>query len=185
MSSDPRPTLLSLLARHPAHDEKERRDVDRAMELIGARADCLHRTCFPGHVTGSALIARPDGKGLLFIHHRKLLRWLQPGGHAQPHEHNPLETALREAREETGLQALEAPSAEPIDFDIHVIPARGAEPEHEHLDFRYLFVAPQPDFLQANEEETLGMRWIGWDELLSQRHDAALERAILKARAAL
>ena len=42
----------------------------------------LFRTCAPGHFTGSALVLDAAGAHTLVLFHRKLQRWLQPGGHA-------------------------------------------------------------------------------------------------------
>ena len=84
------------------------------------------------------------GRRVLLLHHRKLDRWLQPGGHAEPGEADGEEVALREAREETGIAALRLhPDApRPLDVDVHAIPARGSEPAHLHLDLRYVVIAP-------------------------------------------
>src|SRR5919106_547396 len=84
------------------------------------------------------------GDRVLLLHHRKLGRWLQPGGHADPGESSGETVALREAREETGLAGLNLhPQApRPFDVDVHDIPARGGEAAHQHLDLRYLVVAP-------------------------------------------
>ena len=47
-------------------------------------SSCLaHRANPKGHVTASAVIARPDASEFLLVHHRKLARWLQPGGHTE------------------------------------------------------------------------------------------------------
>ena len=66
--------------------------------------DALWRTQLAGHFTASGLVLRPDGRGLL-THHRKLGRWLQLGGHCDG-EANAARTALQEAIEESGIEAL-------------------------------------------------------------------------------
>ncbi len=80
---------------------------------------------------------------MLVVKHGKLGRWLQPGGHIEPGE-NPIQAALREVSEETGLtSAVHSWHCEhpfPIDIDVHEIPANDEkdEPAHLHVDFRYL-----------------------------------------------
>jgi ADP-ribose pyrophosphatase YjhB (NUDIX family) len=98
-----------------------------------------------GHLTGSAITVSADGRQVLLLHHRKLDRWLQPGGHGDPGETTGEEVALREALEESGIEGLTLhPRApRPLDVDVHDIPARGSEPAHQHLDLRYLVVAPE------------------------------------------
>src|SRR5206468_12645819 len=89
--------------------------------------------------------ASPKGEPLRLLHPRRLDRWLRRGGHGGPGETSGEEVALREAHEETGLAGLTLhPGApRPLAVEVHDIPARGDEPAHEHLDLRYLVVAPE------------------------------------------
>ena len=90
-------------------------------------------------------------------------------------------TALREAREETGCDVqLLAPA--PLDVDVHTIPARKTEPEHEHLDVRYLVVANNPDALKHDPNESHGAQWLSWDDALARADEPALKRLLTKAR---
>src|SRR5262249_44174162 len=38
----------------------------------------------PGHITCSACVLDSQGARVLLLHHARLARWLQPGGHAEP-----------------------------------------------------------------------------------------------------
>lgn len=111
----------------------------------------LWRDCTPGHLTASALVLDPEGRVLL-LHHAKLARWLQPGGHADG-DGDLARVALTEAKEETGLRDLRLMTPA-IDLDIHTIPARGDEPEHDHFDVRFLVLCEAPDSLDPNHEST-------------------------------
>ncbi|MDZ7646212.1 MAG: NUDIX hydrolase [Cytophagales bacterium] len=95
----------------------------------------------PGHITGSAWIVDPSNTQALLVHHAKLNKWVQPGGHADGDE-NILQVALREAEEETGLKNFKVLSDPPFDVDIHLIPERADFPEHFHFDIRYLLKHP-------------------------------------------
>jgi 8-oxo-dGTP pyrophosphatase MutT (NUDIX family) len=118
---------------------------------------------------------------VLLLHHRKLQRWLQPGGHADPGETTGEQVALREAREETGLAVALHPSApRPLDLDVHVIPARPGEPAHEHHDLRYLAVAEGT--LRPAQEEAADLRWFDWDAMAALDLDPGLRRGLAKAR---
>ena len=97
-----RKPLLDLLARYRASHPDEAACADRIRALVETQRDCFERSCFPGHVTASAWLLSPDGRRFLLTHHRKLDQWLQPGGHADGDTDLP-RVALREAREETGL----------------------------------------------------------------------------------
>ena len=91
---------------------------------------------------------------------------------------NPLESALREAREESGLDELHLLSPLPIDLDIHIIPARKQEPQHAHYDVRYAFLALHPEKAQISEEST-GLRWLNGDQLSEWRTSSpSIERPV-------
>ncbi len=134
------------------------------LAFLEEHPDALVRTCLAGHLTGSALVVDDDTGKVLLLHHAKLQRWLQPGGHADG-DGDLGAVALREATEETGLVdlVLVRPA---IDLDLHTIPARGAEPEHLHLDVRYLVLATNASALVINNESTAA-RWV---DPLAERH---------------
>lgn len=130
---------------------------DQILAFCTEHPDALHRSCAPGHLTGSALVVSAAGDRVLLIHHKKLGRWLQPGGHADG-EGNLAHVALKEASEETGILNLQViPTV--VDVDIHEIPARGDDPTHLHHDVRFVVVAPEDAQARPNHE-TIGARWI-------------------------
>ncbi len=123
---------------------------------------------------------------MALVHHGKLHRWLQPGGHAEEADAGSMEaTALREAREETGLPgaAASARAQARWTWTSHVIPARKDEPEHLHLDVRFLVVAENPEALAHDPSESAGAQWLTWDEALARVDEAPLRRMLEKARA--
>ena len=72
----------------------------------------------------------------------------------------------------------------PLDVDVHAIPARKTEPEHLHLDVRYLVVASDPEALLHDPHESSGAQWLAWDEALERvGGEAPLRRLLEKARA--
>lgn len=180
-------TLAALLEAHVAHDEKEREDLRAMRDFAASLARPFARDGWPAHFTGSAVVVDPAGARVCLVLHAKLQRWLQPGGHADEADGGDMaETALREAREETGLDvALHAHAPRPLDVDVHVIPARKADPEHRHLDVRYLVVAANPDALAHDPDESHGAQWLSWDEALARADEPALVRLLEKARAAV
>ena len=175
------------LATHAPADDEERSDLEHIRSFVARHARPFDRGISEGHLTGSALVVSDDGTRILLLHHLKLDRWLQPGGHADPDEDSGETVALREASEETGIDALRLhPDApRPLDVDVHAIPARGDEPAHEHLDLRYLVLAPSDAAVRHRPEESNEIRWFGWDELRKLDLDPGLVRALAKARTVL
>jgi 8-oxo-dGTP pyrophosphatase MutT (NUDIX family) len=178
-------SLVELLQHHVATDDKERADLAMMRDFARTLERPFARDQWPAHFTGSAVVATPDGKRVALVHHAVLKRWLQPGGHPEPSDGGDMEqSALREAREETGLDVALHPTApRPLDVDVHVIPARKVEPEHRHLDVRYLVIAKNPEALQHDPNESFGAQWLSWEEALQRADELPLRRLLEKARA--
>jgi len=184
-----RQLLLDLLARHVALRPDDAKVAERVRGFVLTHADCFERSCLEGHITASAWILSPDHRSALLTHHRKLDRWLQLGGHCDG-ERDPRHAALREAREESGLERFrflpEAADPLPLDLDIHPIPAHGNEPAHLHLDVRFLLVAEPGQELRTSEESN-ALRWFERERLadwIDEESLLRLERRALEILAA-
>ena len=183
-------SLESILLAHRASEPREESDRIRMIAFAKSHPSPFDRTISEGHFTGSGLVMSEDGVSVLLLHHIKLARWLQPGGHGEPGETEGEKVACREVLEETGLPPRLHPTApRPFDVDIHRIPARKQDPEHEHLDLRYLFVASTREPLRAEAAEPPGpgiigptLRWFDVDQALAMDIDEGLKRMIRKAR---
>ena len=176
--------LLTLLNTYVCEDAAEWNSVTRARQMITQHADIWLQSCREGHVTGSGLVLNPESKRVLLLHHRKLQLWLQMGGHGED-EFDPSRTALREAFEESGLTDLAffPNPVQPmlIDVDTHIIPARNEQPEHYHLDFRYLFSTASPEKIQLARAEAKELRWFAFSEIAALPLKPATLRLLRKA----
>jgi len=142
----------------------------------------FERTAYdPGHLTASAIVVPPGAAGCLLVWHRRLGRWLQPGGHIDPPDRDAAHAARREAVEETGVQLLDSDGAPVlVGVDVHTIPAAGTEPRHRHFDLCFLFVAADTRIRAAAENPRV--RWCGWTDLPQIAADTALLRHAARAR---
>ncbi|MET0421746.1 MAG: NUDIX domain-containing protein [Acidimicrobiia bacterium] len=127
--------------------------IVRALDMLPAPLD-EHADLT--HVTGSAVVV--GRRGVVLLVHRRLGRWMQPGGHLEPGE-SPADGAVRESIEETGL-AVRHPDggAMLVHVDVHEA-ARG----HVHLDLRYLLVAPDDDPAPP-AGESQQVQWFSWED---------------------
>ncbi|WP_460981920.1 NUDIX hydrolase [Spirosoma fluminis] len=158
-----REPLLALLREHLVNSryvvDAHEQDMTRAtLNFVVQHPDCFERSLLIGHVTGSAWIVSPDRQRVVLIHHRKLDRWFQPGGHADG-DPDVAAVALREAQEETGLTSIRLVSPQIFDVDIHPIPARADVPGHLHYDIRFLFEADETEAF-GESEEIRNIQWV-------------------------
>lgn len=166
-----------VVAREPV-DGREMRSITRFLDLYDALDSPFDIDADPVHVTASGIVVGP--RGVLLHEHKRLGIWIQPGGHIDPGE-TPWEAALRETREETGLDAvLTGPFGDDgspllIHVDVHA-GGRG----HTHLDLRYLIDGGDAD-PSPPDGESQEIGWFGWLQAI-EITDAGLRGALLALR---
>jgi 8-oxo-dGTP pyrophosphatase MutT (NUDIX family) len=133
--------VADVLRAYVAADEREEADRCAMLRLAAELEKPTSRDQARAHFTASAFVVDDACARVCLVAHAKLGRLLQPGGHVETTDISLEAAALREAREETALELVIHPTApRPFDLDIHLIPERPGEPEHFHLDVRYLLV---------------------------------------------
>lgn len=175
-----RAAVIGLLRAHAeraleAHEAAMCADMIRFAET---HADCLLRSCAPGHLTGSAWIVDGARKRTLLTHHRKLDKWLQLGGHADG-DPDLLAVALREAREESGLTRLRPVMTEVFDVDRHWIPERKQEPGHYHYDLRFMIEADEAEPLVVTSESK-DLAWVDVSDVARLNPEESMLRMVRK-----
>jgi 8-oxo-dGTP pyrophosphatase MutT (NUDIX family) len=149
---------------HWAADRREERSRTRILDALARLPRPFDKGADLEHVTGSAVVV--GRRGTVLHRHKRLGRWLQPGGHLEPGE-GPWDAALRESQEETGLSLhhpLEGPRL--LHLDVHE-----AAEGHIHLDFRYLLLAPDEEPTPPPGESPEA-RWYSWEAALAMADDA-------------
>lgn len=170
--------ILELLSAHSPVNSEEAEMRDSIEKFVSENEACFDRTLRAGHITGSAWIVDHDYAHTLLTHHKKLGKWLQLGGHADG-ESDVLRVALREAREESGLQEIRPLLYEIFDVDVHLIPARKAEPAHFHYDIRFLLVADcNLPLLMSDESKDL--RWVALRKVSRLTREESVLRMVRK-----
>ena len=125
-----------------------------------------------GHITGSGLVIK-DGKALL-IFHPYIKQWFQPGGHIDEGE-EPIQAAIREVFEETGVVCEPLNEfMEPVDIDLHEIPANPSKGEDVHLHIDLLFILKA--LKEGESPEGIEKAWVPFDQITSPRIRRALQK---------
>jgi len=165
--------VRSEVVAHPPADGREAAAQEQILAALDTLEHPFDKHADPVHVTGSAVVVGP--RGTVLHVHRRLGRWMQPGGHVDFGE-SPSDAALRESQEETGL-ALSHPVDGPrlIHLDVH--PAADG---HTHLDLRYFLLAADTD-PSPPPGESPEVRWCSWEQA-DALCDAALTGALRAAR---
>jgi 8-oxo-dGTP pyrophosphatase MutT (NUDIX family) len=160
-----RSELVEALRKYKTSFADENIFVKKFLQLL-EHPRAYYRDHLPGHMTGSAWIVDETRSYVLLTHHAKLNRWLQPGGHADGDE-NIHRVALTEAMEETGLTNFDLLSKGIFDIDIHIIPARGEFPQHDHYDVRICMEANMRTPLTLTRESQ-ALEWVPINELAAR-----------------
>jgi 8-oxo-dGTP pyrophosphatase MutT (NUDIX family) len=153
--------VQTLQAWEPPDAGQERLRV-HFLEHLRAHGDAMWRECRPDHLTASALVVSPDRRKVLLTLHARIGRWLQMGGHCEPGDRDLAAAALREAREESGLDRLTL-SVAPALLSRHEVPCGPVRPAH-HLDVQYVATAPD-NAVPVISAESEDLCWFDVDDL--------------------
>jgi len=157
-------------------NEQEAIDKEAILHFIKNNPDVLHRTCELGHLTSSAIVVNESMTKVLFAFHKIYQSWSWVGGHNDG-EDDCLSVAVRETKEETGIQKVRPWSDDLFMVDIiyvHNHIKRGKYvPDHLHLNMTYLLIADEKEPLTVKEDENTGVKWFPIDDVL---HHVSEER---------
>lgn len=154
---------------------------DRYVAHLRAHPDGLGRGCRPDHLTASTLVLSADGTRVLLTLHAKARRWFQFGGHVEPGDTDLADAALREATEESGLDALTLDPV-PVQLSEHAVPFCGPDGDVHHLDVRFVALAPA-DASHAVSDESIDVAWWPADALPDPQPDLVELVALARSRA--
>lgn len=162
--------LVEQIKNYRPWNEQERRDQALILDFLARNPDAFCRSNLLAHMTASAWVVNPQRTKILMVYHRIYDSWSWTGGHADG-ERDLLAVALREVREETGVQCLH-PVTEEI-YSLEVLTVDGHEkhgqyvPSHLHMNLTYLVEAAEDQPLRVCEAENSGVAWFSLTEALS------------------
>ena len=150
---------------------QERQDQALILAFLERNPDAFYRSNLLAHMTASAWVVNPQRSKTLMVYHRLYDSWSWAGGHADGEE-DLLAVALREVREETGVQRLR-PVTEDI-YSLEVLTVDGHEKHgkyvssHLHLNVTYLFEADPNAPVRPKPDENKAVAWFHRDQVLQK-----------------
>ena len=151
-------------------NEQERQDQALILDFLATNPDSFYRSNLLAHMTASAWVVNPQRTKTLMVYHRLYDSWSWTGGHADGEE-DLLAVALREVREETGVQSLRPVTADIYSLEVLTVDGHEKQgqyvPSHLHLNLTYLLEAEEDQPLQVCEAENTGVAWFSLTDALS------------------
>ncbi len=162
---------------YPEEDKK----IGKVLNFISNYDNCFARNNWYGHFTGSAWVVDTTRTQILMTKHIQLNMWLQLGGHAEGNS-DLLSVAIKEAKEESGLDNFKILSDKIFDLDIHQIPVLGKTPSHLHFDVRYILEAKHEDHRLIVSDESHEIAWINKDDVTNKNPEESITRMLHKMK---
>ena len=161
--------IIEEIKKYRPCNAQEQRDQALILDFLEKNGDAFLRSNLLAHMTASSWIVNPERTKTLMVYHNLYDSWSWTGGHADG-ETDLLSVALREAREETGIEHVRPLS--PEIFSLEVLTVDGHEkrgeyvPSHLHMNVTYLLEAEESDTLHICREENSGVAWFTLEEAL-------------------
>ena len=127
------------------------------LDHLVAHDEPMSRDGLPHHFTTGGFVFDPELQRVALVMHRKARLWLQPGGHFEVGDRSVIDAALREIREETGLE-VRAEQAQLVDLHHHELSAAFGRCR-SHLDIRVAVVLDESAPIVVSEESDDAAWW--------------------------
>ena len=150
------------------YNEQEEKDKQTILQYIHTFDDVLTRNNEFGHFTASSWVVNKERTKVLMIYHNIYQSWAWTGGHADGEE-NLLSTAIRELKEETGVENVKVLDEDIFSLEIicvngHVKKGKYVS-SHVHLNLTYLLEVDEKEILRVKEDENRGVKWVNIEDV--------------------
>lgn len=162
--------LITQIQNYIPVNEQEETDRQTLQKWLASPEDISVRDHLTAHLTASAWVVTPDRSKVLMAYHKIYNSWAWLGGHADG-DWDLCRVALKEAREESGIEHVRLVSENPVSLEILTVDGHEKKgkyvPCHLHLNLTYLFEADPDQSLHCKPDENSGVAWIPMSELSS------------------
>ena len=173
--------LKEKIEKYIPYNEQEKNDKKIILQYLEQFDNILTRENEFAHFTASSWVLNKEKTKVLMIYHNIYQSWAWTGGHTDG-ESDLLQTAIRELREETGVQNVKI--LDDNIFSLEVICVNGHVKKgkyvssHVHLNLTYLLEVDENEKLQIKEDENSNVRWIPIEEIPKKVNEKWIEENI-------
>lgn len=160
--------LKKQIEKYIPFNEQEENDKKIMLEYMNTFDNLLTRENEIAHFTASSWVVNKERTKILMIYHKIYNSWTWTGGHADG-DKNLLYTAIRELKEETGVENVnilkdDIFSLESICVNGHIKRGKYVS-SHLHFNLTYLLEVDEIENLKIKEDENSGVKWIPITEI--------------------
>jgi 8-oxo-dGTP pyrophosphatase MutT (NUDIX family) len=171
-------SLIHLLTEYHPTNVAEQEYKTTILAFLHQHPQAYDRSLEEGHITASAWLVNKDNTKALLMHHKKLGIWVQLGGHCDGNS-DVRAVAVKEAQEESGIDAIQPMQMGIFDIDVHWIPENKKEKGHYHYDIRFLLQVCSDEEIVVNEE-AYALQWFDRNEKNLPTHEQSVLRMFNK-----
>lgn len=162
--------IRQAIVNYQPYNEKECTDKELLLEYIDTYDNLYTRENNKAHFTASAWVVNKDRTKVLMAYHDIYQSWSWLGGHVDG-EINFLEVAIKEVKEESGVENVRPISEEIYAIEVLPVPShmKNGEPiaYHHHLNITYLLEADEDETVQIKEDENSAVGWLTLEEAVT------------------
>ena len=170
--------IPEILKEYIPYNEQEEKDKELITYCLKTLDNIYTRESKLAHFTASSWIVNKDRSKTLMIFHKQYNSWAWTGGHCDG-ETNFLKVALKEAKEETGLENISPISSNIFSIEILGVDGHIKKEEyvssHQHINITYLLEANENETLRIKEDENTGVKWFPIEQAIEVSTETAMK----------
>lgn len=175
--------LRNQIEKYKPYNEQEEKDKKLMLKYIDTFEDVLTRKNEFGHFTASSWAVNKDRTKVLMIYHNIYKSWTWTGGHADG-ESDLLKTAIRELKEETGVENVKVINDDIFSLEIicvngHIKNGKYVS-SHVHLNLTYLLEVDEKETLKIKKDENSGVKWINIEDIEKTSNEKWMKETVYK-----
>ena len=160
--------LKEKIEKYIPYNEQEKNDKKIILQYLEQFDNILTRENEFAHFTASSWVLNKEKTKVLMIYHNIYQSWAWTGGHADG-ESDLLQTAIRELKEETGVENVKVLNDDIFSLEIicvngHVKRGKYVS-SHVHLNLTYLLEVDENETLRVKEDENSGVKWVNIEDV--------------------